>query len=147
LADLLDQKLPPEALPAVAGPAPALPVQVSASMSGLSPLDAIQTQLQVLTRQVELLRQAVPGGFHIEPDAPEAALDWQAESQDETAISLSQDAKHRPRLEGLKVDSAPTAAVAAQGADRPSPLPSPRPYRMRESWILRRILAFMHRIR
>ncbi len=71
VADFLDQKLPPDALAAVVPPTPIASVEVSAPLPGQSTLDAIQAQLQALTRQVELLRQALPSSG-IPPTAPVA---------------------------------------------------------------------------
>ena len=70
LADFLDKKLPADALSPVAPPVRAMAAEVSV-MPGPSVLDAIQTQLQALARQLELLRQAPPGQSSIaSPAAP-----------------------------------------------------------------------------
>jgi acetyltransferase-like isoleucine patch superfamily enzyme/acyl carrier protein len=70
----------------------------------------------------------------------------EAQSQDQTAASLPENPKKGQELEGPKVDLASIAAVAARRSDQPSPIASGRPYRMRESWICRRLLAPLYRI-
>ena len=59
LADYLDLNQPAEALNAVAPPATVNPAEVSVPKPAEPALDAIQAQLQALTRQVEMMRLAL----------------------------------------------------------------------------------------
>ena len=84
LADYLDRKQPAVALNAAAPPATVKPAEVSLSKPAEPALDAIQAQLQALTRQVEMLREALqskplpaPDGDVQRPPEREQASDSQ----------------------------------------------------------------------
>lgn len=69
LADFLDRKLPLDALSDVVSSALTTPAEAPAAISGNPQLEAIQAQLQALSRQLELLRQASTGMSSIHSDA------------------------------------------------------------------------------
>jgi amino acid adenylation domain-containing protein len=66
---------------------------------------------------------------------------------EKAAVSLSENPEKKELLERAKDDLALIAAVVAHRSDRSSLVGAGRPYRMRESWICRQLLAPLYRIK
>jgi acetyltransferase-like isoleucine patch superfamily enzyme/acyl carrier protein len=103
--------------------------------------------LRVISRLNEVFKSDLsPVALFEHPTVAGLGAFLEAGSQDQTAVPMPENPENRQQPESSKVDLASIAAVLAQRNDRPSRVASGCPYRMRESWICKRILAPLYRI-
>ena len=107
LAGFLDQKLPPGTAETAAHPVPVQPATTPAPTPAPASLEALEAQLQTLTRQIELLRQAQSGKALAQAAEPSTPV-TDAKTQGMLTLPLSE-----PQLElWLAATSSPEASCA-----------------------------------